>query len=132
MTLTESVKSFHVPATPGTSAWPPSLPSVPTSRDTGDFSGERPKLIDHRINGVFQFENFAFNVYRDLAGEVSASHGRRDLGDVSDLVREVGAHRIHRVRQILPGAGDSWNDGLHAKTPLRTHFARDAGHFGSK
>ena len=34
MTFTESVRSFHVPATPGTSAWPPSRPSVPTSRAT--------------------------------------------------------------------------------------------------
>src|SRR5579871_5649756 len=32
--LTLSVKSFHVPATPFTLAWPPSLPSVPTSRAT--------------------------------------------------------------------------------------------------
>ena len=32
--LTESVRSFQVPATPRTSAWPPSLPSVPTSRAT--------------------------------------------------------------------------------------------------
>ena len=32
--FTLSVKSFHVPATPRTSAWPPSLPSVPTSRAT--------------------------------------------------------------------------------------------------
>ena len=32
--LTESVRSFHVPATPGTIACPPSLPSVPTSRAT--------------------------------------------------------------------------------------------------
>ena len=32
--LTLSVRSFHVPATPGTAAWPPSLPSVPTSRAT--------------------------------------------------------------------------------------------------
>ena len=32
--LTESVRFFHVPATPGTAAWPPSLPSVPTSRAT--------------------------------------------------------------------------------------------------
>jgi hypothetical protein len=29
--VTLSVKSFHVPETPRTSAWPPSLPSVPTS-----------------------------------------------------------------------------------------------------
>ena len=32
--LTLSVRSFQVPATPGTWAWPPSLPSVPTSRAT--------------------------------------------------------------------------------------------------
>jgi hypothetical protein len=34
MELTLSVKSFQTPVTPGTSAWPPSLPSVPTSRAT--------------------------------------------------------------------------------------------------
>ena len=34
MKFTLSVRSFHVPATPFTSAWPPSLPSVPTSRAT--------------------------------------------------------------------------------------------------
>ena len=34
MKLTESVRSFQVPATPGTSAWPPSFPSEPTSRAT--------------------------------------------------------------------------------------------------
>ena len=34
MELTLSVKSFHVPPMPLTSAWPPSLPSVPTSRAT--------------------------------------------------------------------------------------------------
>ena len=34
MKFTLSVRSFHVPATPGTTAWPPSLPSVPTSRAT--------------------------------------------------------------------------------------------------
>ena len=32
--FTESVRSFQVPATPCTAAWPPSLPSVPTSRAT--------------------------------------------------------------------------------------------------
>src|SRR5713226_6059801 len=34
MKFTDSVRSFQVPATLGTSAWPPSLPSVPTSRAT--------------------------------------------------------------------------------------------------
>src|SRR5713101_3953874 len=34
MELTLSVRSFQVPPTPRTSAWPPSFPSVPTSRAT--------------------------------------------------------------------------------------------------
>ena len=34
MKFTESVRSLQVPETPTTSAWPPSLPSVPTSRAT--------------------------------------------------------------------------------------------------
>ncbi len=32
MKLTLSVRSFQTPPTPGTTAWPPSFPSVPTSR----------------------------------------------------------------------------------------------------
>ena len=39
--FTESVRSFHVPATPLTFAWPPSLPSVPTSRATRVTSAEK-------------------------------------------------------------------------------------------
>jgi hypothetical protein len=42
MEFTESVRSFHVPATPGTCAWPPSLPSVPTSRATRVTSAAKP------------------------------------------------------------------------------------------
>ncbi len=34
MLFTLSVRSFHVPAMPGTMAWPPNFPSVPTSRAT--------------------------------------------------------------------------------------------------
>ncbi len=40
--LTLSVRSFQVPATPGTCAWPPSLPSVPTSRATRVTSAAKP------------------------------------------------------------------------------------------
>ncbi len=38
--LTLSVRSFHVPATPGTSACPPSLPSWPTARASRVTSDE--------------------------------------------------------------------------------------------
>ena len=42
MKFTLSVKSFQVPATPGTVAWPPSFPSVPTSRATRVTSEAKP------------------------------------------------------------------------------------------
>ena len=34
MRFTDSVRSFQMPATPFTRAWPPRFPSVPTSRTT--------------------------------------------------------------------------------------------------
>src|SRR4051812_42551205 len=42
MKLTLSVRSFHVPEIPRTWAWPPSLPSVPTSRATRVTSEAKP------------------------------------------------------------------------------------------
>ena len=36
--FTLSVRSFHTPPTPLTCAWPPSLPSLPTSRATRETS----------------------------------------------------------------------------------------------
>ena len=55
MRLTESVRSFHVPATSGTSAWPPSFPSVPASRATRVTSlANEPQLIHHRVDRVLE------------------------------------------------------------------------------
>src|ERR671923_263656 len=112
MEFTESVRSFHVPATPGTSAWPPRAPSVPTSRATrvtseakerswstivltvffssrispltstatfgahlprhaGHFRGEAGELIDHRVDDVFDLEDFAADVHGDLLRQVA-------------------------------------------------------------
>ena len=39
--LTNSVRSFQTPETPLTWAWPPSFPSVPTSRATRVTSDEK-------------------------------------------------------------------------------------------
>jgi hypothetical protein len=72
--LTESVRSFHVPATPGTCAWPPSLPSVPTRGDACDFRREAVELVDHRVDGVLELEDFALHLDGDLAAQVAARH----------------------------------------------------------
>ena len=57
MKFTLSVRS--APATPRTSACPPSLPSVPTSRHTGHFRRERPQLIDHRVDRLLQLSRIS-------------------------------------------------------------------------
>src|ERR1700704_5284105 len=72
MTLTVSVRSFHVPATPGTCACPPSLPSVPTPRH---LRGEGVELVDHRVDRVLQLEDLALHVDADLARQVAPGHG---------------------------------------------------------
>ena len=112
-----SVRSFHVPATPGTSAWPPSLPSVPTSRATRVTSdGERVELVDHRVDGVLQLEDLALDVDRDLARQVAARDRRGDLGDVAHLRGEVGAMALtESVRSFHVPA----TPGTTACTPSR-------------
>jgi hypothetical protein len=60
--FTLSVRSFQVPATPGTLAWPPSLPSVPTSRATRVTSDAKGQLVHHGVDGVLQLQDLALHV----------------------------------------------------------------------
>ena len=60
MKLTLSVRSFHVPATPGTCAWPPELAfGADLAGHAGDFGGEAVELVDHRVDRVLQLEDLA-------------------------------------------------------------------------
>src|SRR5437870_9777120 len=57
--LTLSVRSFHVPATPRTWAWPPSFPSVPTSRATRVTSEAKEFNWSTMVLMVYQLNSFA-------------------------------------------------------------------------
>jgi hypothetical protein len=57
------------------------------ARYTSDFIGKRRQLIDHRINRVFQFKNFAFYVHGDLLAEVASSDRGGNSSDVAHLGR---------------------------------------------
>src|SRR5262249_32353049 len=96
---------------------------------TRDFGGERVKLIDHRIHGVFELENLAFDVHADLARQVAAGHGRGHFGDVAHLRGQVAAHGVDGVGQVLPGAGGPGDFRLTAQTAVRADFAGHARHF---
>ena len=105
MKLTLSVRSFQVPETPWTSAWPPSRPSVPTSRATRVTSSAKARqLVDHRVDGVVQLEDLALGVDGDLLAQVAAGDRGGHLGDVADLGGEVAGHEVDVVGEVLPGA----------------------------
>src|SRR5207302_1007494 len=53
--------------------------------------------------------------------------GRRDLGDVPDLARQVAGERVHVVGEVLPGAGDPLHVGLAAEAALGADLPGDAG-----
>src|SRR5262249_59121447 len=52
------------------------------ARDARDFGRKRVELIDHRIEGVFQLENFAAHVDGDLARQVATPADGRPLADL--------------------------------------------------
>src|SRR5512143_3980186 len=59
-----------------------------------DFASEGVELVNHRINGVLQFQNFTFDIHRDFAGEVAAGHRGGDFRDIADLSGEVPSHGV--------------------------------------
>src|SRR5581483_974807 len=96
------------------------------------FARERVQLVHHRVDGVFQLENFALNVDGNLSRQVAASHSGRDFSDVSDLGREVSGHGVDGVRQIFPGSCDTRYNGLAAEFSVGTDLASHTRHFRSE
>src|SRR5205085_2629890 len=97
--------------------------------NTRDFAGEAVQLVHHRIDGVFQLENFSLHVYCDLARQVASRHCGRHFGDVTHLGGEVGRHEVHGVREVLPRATHARHDGLTTETSVRSYFSRNACDF---
>src|SRR5206468_2122424 len=69
--------------------------------DAGDFGSERGELVHHGVDGVFQLENFALDVDSDLLREVSVCNRGRHVGDVPDLVGEIGCHEVDVIGQVF-------------------------------
>src|SRR5262249_34422278 len=97
--------------------------------DTPHFRGKGVELVDHRIDRVLQFENFALYVDGNLARQVATRHGGGHFGNITDLCGEVCRQQVHVVGQVLPGAGHTRHIGLTAEAALGADFARDARHF---
>ena len=111
-------------------AWPPSLPSVPTSRATRVTSAANDRSWSTIVfSGVFEEQDLAADVDRDLLGQVAGRDRRRDLGDVAHLRRQVAGHEVDVVGEVFPGAGHAGHDRLTAELAFGADLARDARDF---
>ena len=114
--FTLSVRSFHVPATPCTSACPPSRPSVPTSRATRVTSAANERSWSTIVLMVFlssRISPFTSTVIlRDRSPRATAVV-------TSAMLRtwdgQVAGHEVHAVGQVLPRAGNA----LHLRPDRR-------------
>ena len=110
MRLTLSVRSFQVPATPLTLAWPPSLPSEPTSRATRVTSrGEGAELAHHGVHDLADAQELApqraaLDLELHGLAEVALGDGADDAGDLDGRLDEVADHGVHRIDAFAPAA----------------------------
>ena len=119
-----------MPDTPSTSAWPPSLPSVPTSRATRVTSDANDRSWSTIVLMVFFSSRISpFTSTVIFLRQVAVGDGGRHFGDVAHLAGQVAGHRVHGVGQVLPRAGDALHLGLAAELAFGAHFAGHAGHF---
>src|SRR5262249_29299048 len=99
------------------------------ARHAGDFRGERTELIDHRVNGVFQFENFAFDINGDLLRQVAVGHRGCDFGNVSHLPGQVTGHEVDVVGEVFPRPGHAFPFTTLFRSAFGADFARHARDF---
>src|SRR5256884_5666873 len=99
------------------------------ARHARHFRSKPVQLVHHRVDGLLQLQQFAFDANGDFSREIATRHGRCNLGDVAHLVGQVWRHRVHIVRQIFPGTPHALDLCLATQLALRTHFARHACHF---
>ncbi len=92
--------------------------------DTGHLACERVELVDHRVDGLLELEDLAADVDGDLLREVALLNRGRNLGDVSDLARQVARHQVDVVGQVLPHASHAAHVCLAAELALGAHLAR--------
>src|SRR6266852_1095775 len=106
--------------------------SADLARHACHFASERVELIHHRVDGVFEQEDFAADVHCDFFREVAAGDGCGDFGNIANLTRQVAGHRVDGVGEILPRTANAWNLCLPAEFAIGAHFACHTGDFRRK
>ena len=89
-------------------------------------------MVHHRVDGVFQFEDFTFNIDGDFLGQIARRNCSGHSSDVAHLRREIGRHGVDVVAEVLPYACQPTHISLSAQLAFGTDFARYAGDLRSE
>ena len=131
--LTLSVRSFHVPETPFTRAWPPSLPSVPTSlatRVTSSANDESWSTIALTVRADAEelaLHGAAVDLEGHLLREVALGDGVDDARDLDGGADEVLDDGVERRERLGPVAAQACGRGALRQAALAADCAADAG-----
>ena len=125
--LTFSVSPRHVPDTPSTSAWPPSLPSVPTSRATRVTSSAN----DDSWSTIVLIVSFSSRISPLASTVIFCDRSPLATAVVTWAMLRTWSvrfdgHAVDVLGQVAPGAGHALDLGLAAELALGADLARDA------
>ena len=93
------------------------------------LTGERVELIDHRVDGFLEQENFTADVHGDFLRQVAAGNGRGHFCDIPNLASQVAGHGVDGVGEIFPGSTNTGHLRLAAQLSVSTDFAGHARYF---
>ena len=131
--LTLPVRSFQVPAAPGTLAWPPRRPSTPTSRATVvTWSAKVASVPVMLLIVSASAATSPLALHGQVPLQVALGDRGHHLDDAAHLLGEVGGHDVDVVGQVLPGAGDARHLRLAAQLAVGADLARHARHLGGE
>src|SRR6202171_5302578 len=114
--FTLSVRSFQMPATAGTSAWPPSLPSVPPSFATR-VASDAEELAVHRL---------ALDGELHLLRQIAVGHRGEHSGDLGGGLHQIADQGVDGVEVCEPTAGSVGERFPLHHAALAAHDALDA------
>ena len=130
--FTLSVRSFHTPDTSGTCAWPPSLPSVPTSRATRVTSDVNTDscliivltIVAERRNSPSSGRPSTSS--RTVCSRLPCATAVTALGEVGHRPHQVVDQRIDRLLHLAPCAGGAVEAHALPRLALPAHHLPDA------
>src|SRR6185437_7566220 len=96
------------------------------------FRAEYIKGINHLVQVIFQLEELALHIYRNLLAQVAPRYRDSHIRYVPYLARKVTTHCIYIICKLFPDSCNVWHIGLAAQFTFSTYFTCHTGYLVCK